>query len=84
MKLKLYEKARSHVGTTMGTGPVSVVQYVVHGMPPGEEALIAYYGDPNRGSWRVLRVKGGEQGQWEGDYASADDALAMLQRELEG
>jgi hypothetical protein len=32
----------------------------------------------------VLRVKDGNQGQWEGDYASADDALTMLQRELEG
>jgi len=59
---------------------LSVFQYMVEGLPSGQEASIAKM----KGShWHVLRRHGGVQGPWTGDYETAEEALAALQREVE-
>ncbi len=60
----------------MGTGPV--YRYRVGGLPRGEEADLADSGH----AWGILRTRDRIQGKWTGSYASADDALADLQREF--
>ena len=79
MRLTKYEVTRSHEGSGLGTGPV--IQYGIHGLPPGDEALVANFGTRGRDDWRILRVKNGVQGHWTGNYASADQALSALQME---
>lgn len=60
-----------------------IVQYEVQQLPPGERAWIANFGGRYRESWRILRAKGEFQSDWSGDYATAEAALAALQRELD-
>jgi len=76
------EIAWSWGGPVSGTGPV--FQYKVEGMPPDEEAFIANFGGRNKASWRALRTKDVVPGKWTGDDATADDALAALQKALGG
>jgi hypothetical protein len=64
-----------------GSGPVRT--YRVDAMPEGEEAKVVNFGDPHRNDWRFLRIKGNTQGDWIGNYASAEAALAGLQREVD-
>ena len=52
--------------------------YRVDGLPFGENANIAEF---NR-SWRILRWKEDWHGNWTGDYATPEDALAALIEEL--
>lgn len=54
-------------------------QYEVDGLPEGQRATIAEF---NGGRWRTLRTISGEQGDWEGDHATAEDALAALGLQL--
>jgi len=70
------ETGRSHTGPVIGTGPV--IRYAVNGMPEGETADLADFG----GRWRILRTQNGFQGEWTGDYGTADDALAALQKRM--
>jgi hypothetical protein len=35
------------------------------------------------GHWHILRTTDGIEGDWMGDYKSAEDALIVLQKELE-
>ena len=58
------------------------MQYVVVGLPLGQEALIRH---KNLKEWQILRRVG--QGSWEeatGDYATEDAALAALEAEASG
>jgi hypothetical protein len=55
------------------------VQYEVRGLPPEQQAWIADMHD----GWQILRVKNGVQGQWTGRYDSAEEALAVLQRNID-
>ena len=57
-----------------------IIKYEVCGLPPGEEAWIA---DMDH-RWQILRAKNGVSGEWAGDYKSAEDALAVLQKEFDG
>ena len=82
LTLTKHEVARSWGGPVSGTGPV--FEYKVDGMPPGEEAFIANFGGRNKASWRALRTKDGVPGEWTGDDATDDDALAALQKALGG
>jgi hypothetical protein len=34
------------------------------------------------GQWQILRVRDDVQGEWTGDYRSAEEALASLEREI--
>ena len=54
------------------------IQYFVAGLPPEEQAWIGNLGN-NR--WKLLRVKGAQQGDWAGDYDSPEDALKALRAE---
>ena len=74
--LTKHEEDRISQGPVLGTGPV--VRYKVGALPPGEEAALANF----NGKWKILRVRNGVQGQWAGEYQSADDALAALQAEV--
>jgi hypothetical protein len=59
-----------------------ITQYEVVGLPPGEQAWIANFGAPYRHNWKTLRATGEVQSDWTGDYRSAAEALAVLQKEL--
>lgn len=50
-----------------------------HAVSPDEQAWTAEMDY----RWQVLRVKKGVQGQWTGDYKTAQDALAALQKEFD-
>ena len=80
MLLKKYES-----GWSGGNGPITglAFKYRVEGLPPGEQADIASF-DPirRRSRWSIFRVKAGGFGPWAGQYTSADEALAALQREV--
>lgn len=52
--------------------------YDVHGLPQGQRAVIADMGE----RWQILRTKDDVAGDWQGSYASAEDALAALQSEI--
>src|SRR3989304_4918262 len=78
IKLTKREVASFRSGPVYGTG--RAFKYKVGGMPPGEEATITE--SPNQG-WRILRTKNGVQGDWTGEYESADEALAALQKEFD-
>jgi hypothetical protein len=80
MKLTLRETMWSGNGVAFRTG--AVIMYEVDGVPPGEKALIRK--NPYKDSWQTLREKKGVPGEWTGDYATADDALAVLQKALGG
>lgn len=56
-----------------------VYQYSVGGLPAGQEALIARM-RPH--CWQILRLRNGVQGHWTGEYASAEEALSALEKEL--
>ena len=56
------------------------LEYEALGMPDGERALIARFGD---NAWRILRMKDGHPAEnWEGNYMSAQNALIALQEKL--
>ena len=71
------EGGRISRGPTYGTGPS--YRYQVQGLPDGEEADIAEFNN----FWKILKVKDGVQGEWAGVYATADEALAALQKEYD-
>ena len=56
-----------------------VGQYVVDGLPTGQEASIAKM---KRSRWHILRRQDGVQGNWTGAYDAAEKALEDLQREF--
>ena len=76
MRLTLDEEGRTITNGIIGSGDVYV--YSVGGMPPGENAKVAEF---NR-SWRILRWNETSHGNWTGDYASPEAALAELQEEI--
>ena len=81
LTLKKLEIARSHGRPTIGRkGPT--IQYKVGGLPPEERAFIANFGRGHKDSWRVFHTKRGIDADWNGDYKTADDALAALQSEF--
>jgi hypothetical protein len=79
--LTKHEIARSRDEPVIGTkGPI--IQYSVGGLPPEEKAFIANFGGSlYEESWRVFHTKQGIEAHWNGDYKTADDALAALQNE---
>jgi hypothetical protein len=56
-----------------------IFEYVVIGLPACEEAWIARI----HGAWRILRSTNGVQGEWAGEYETAQQALAALEKELD-
>jgi hypothetical protein len=84
MKLILHKDKEviSHTGGLLGTGPV--IQYSVVGMPQGQEASIAnWQASHSEAIWKILRVKAGAQSDWTGTYKTAEEALAVLQKEID-
>jgi hypothetical protein len=70
-------------------GPIShrnnPIGYVVESMPADQKAFISNFGVPSTADtaqWKILRVQQGVQGDWHGDFATADDALASLQTQI--
>jgi hypothetical protein len=62
-----------------------IIQYEVTGLPSGHMALI---GEMEGARWKILRRKCDDQGRWgepswEGDYETANEALAILKGEFE-
>lgn len=80
-KLTLHEIGWVGDGPTFGSG--EVYQYRVGHMPPGYQALIANFGAPRRNDWKLLRIEEDVQEEWAGHYESAEDALAVLQKDFE-
>jgi hypothetical protein len=56
------------------------VAYDVSGLPPELAVEIAEIDQ----RWQLMVVRDGFAGEWEGDFDSADEALAALQREIDG
>jgi hypothetical protein len=81
MKLTLHEIGWVSDGLISGSG--TVYQYRVGNMPPGYQALIANFGAPNRNDWKIMRIDDDAQEKWNGSYPSAEEALAVLQKEFD-
>jgi hypothetical protein len=79
-KLTLREFARSRTDLIAGSGPI--FQYIVEGLPRGQEASIANMRGPNQPRWQILRTQNKVQGSWTGEYETATHALAALEAEL--
>lgn len=79
MTLTKHEVGWIRSGPVYGTG--RVYQYRVGGLPIHNEAFIANFGSPHRQCWKILQVNNGMSGGWQGEYASADDALAFIAAE---
>ena len=79
--LTKHDIARSRDEPAIGTkGPI--IQYRVEGLPLEERAFIANFaGSLYEESWRIFHTKKGIDARWNGDYKTADDALAALQNE---
>jgi hypothetical protein len=56
-----------------------IYQYEVLGLPMEQRATIA---EMEGRKWKTLRTEDGVQGSWTGEYETAEDALAALQREI--
>jgi hypothetical protein len=87
-KVRLNAPLSLHGVAYVGEGPVlskrdRVTQYEVRGLPPEELAWIANFGAPYRQDWRILRARNGVQGDWAGQYESAEAALTVLREEFE-
>ena len=78
-KLTLRAVAWSRTGQSMDTSPREVIQYRVGGMPPGERATIWH---PSHKGWCFKRTINEEEGEWAGNYDTAEEALAGLETEL--
>jgi hypothetical protein len=77
-----------HEDAFLRDGPVAaggeVVGYKVGGMPDGKSARIANFGAPGWKEWRLLRINADDtQGEWTGNYESAEAALAEIRRDLD-
>jgi hypothetical protein len=69
--------------TWSGTGPAlandEVTGYEVHvGPGPDNKILIGNFGGPTWNSWRVLEIRNGHDDGWNGDFKSAEEALASV------
>jgi hypothetical protein len=74
---RLTLRAIAHIGKGPSlTEDRRVFQYEVLGLPPGQQAWIAFFQGEG---WRILRVIDGKQGKWEGAYAQADEARGALE-----
>ena len=76
MRLTLHEAGRESTNGHPGGGPVQ--SYEVDGLPPGENASIAHFNQ----AWRFLRWSEISHGNWTGEYATIEAALAALQDEI--
>jgi hypothetical protein len=82
-KPKLTLRPTGHVHRGPRISPTDpAFMYSVQAMPRGQEADIANFGGSNQAQWRILRRKYGVLGEWTGDYRTAEEALAALQKEL--
>jgi hypothetical protein len=79
-KLTLHAIGSVRDGPTFGTG--TVFQYRVGQMPPGYQALITNFGAPSRDEWKVMRIDDDAQEEWNGNFESPEEALAVLQKEF--
>jgi hypothetical protein len=77
--LRLGTGQHSHETTLTGTVKGSAYVYPVEGLPSQQQAWIADF----KGNWQILRVKHGRQGDWSGNYNSAETAKAALQKEID-
>jgi len=81
IKLELQPIGWVRDGPVFGSG--DVYQYRVQHMPVGYQALIANFGAPHRHDWRIMRIDDDMQEDWNGHYETAEEALAVLQKEFE-
>jgi hypothetical protein len=72
--LHLGEPSRFHSNSNHGPA----YRYEVQGLPDDSRASIADFS----GTWKILRL-GDNPGNWTGQYSSAREALAALQKEMD-
>jgi hypothetical protein len=75
MKLTMRVISSSRVGAVYGVN-TKPAEYEVVGLPVGHRAFIGSF--LGRG-WRTLRATTESQGDWEGSYETAEDALRALE-----
>jgi hypothetical protein len=68
-------------GPTFGSG--TVFQYRVGNMPPGYQALVTNFAAPQGSDWKIMRIDDDAQEEWNGNYETAEQALAVLQTEFD-
>ena len=76
MRLTLHEAVWA--GGDQADGRGRVLEYLVAGLPAGENAKIAEHGQ----LWRILRWNDSWHGNWTGNYSSSEAALEALREEL--
>ena len=76
MTMSKHEIAWARTGAMYGAG--RVIEYRVEGPSTDEEVFIANFGNHFLDDWKILRVRGGVSGEWDGSYACADEAFASL------
>jgi hypothetical protein len=74
--LHLGEPSRFHTNSVHGPA----FRYEVQGLLGGGRASIADF----NGTWKILRFENGNSGNWTGEYSSAREALAALQKQVDG
>jgi hypothetical protein len=77
MKLSLRPTGYTYSG--LGSEGKTVYRYGVVPFVPGSETDIANFGGSNHADWRIFRVKDGLIGDWVGNFATAEEALAAIQ-----
>lgn len=80
MTLTMHEDMTFRKGQTIGQNS-RAIGYKVHGLPPGEEALIRDYGPESRPQWRLLRTTNGVPSGPTGEYATVLTRWPRCQKE---
>jgi hypothetical protein len=79
-KLTLDEGLRTYLNSV----PEAIYYYQVNGMPDGQKAFIARKSgsvlDPR---WELRLEKHGVSSDWAGSYKTADEALGVLEKEVD-
>jgi hypothetical protein len=79
MNLTKYEQA-TFGSNDLGRPPERrTIGWRIVGLPPGQGALVSEM----HGRWQILRIVDGVHGEWYGEFATDDDAVAALQREIQ-
>jgi hypothetical protein len=69
-------RAVAHIRTGPSRTEQRPFQYEVIGLPPGQQAWIAAIGHDK--TWMILRVVSDVPGEWQGQYATANEALRAI------
>ena len=82
-RLTMHPDMTLREGNVIGKGG-TVFRYRVHGLPSDQEARIHNQGHGDSASWQIIRIHGDVWSDPEGNHKTAEEALAALQKEIDG